>query len=201
MRALRRAEFKVEYSLGYNPKPKIIFSLPTPLGVESMAEYSDVLLDQRIGGQEFKKRVNLRLKPQIQVIKAKKIAAETVNLMNDIAVSLYSFRLESRSADKRLLERFYTDIKGDLKTESDFSRSIFDLEITQDKAGFHIFFLKLFGYAKIFIKENNEFFKFNNFYKYFMDWLKDYKIDVKGVKKEELFVLRKNILKTPMEVV
>ena len=99
------------------------------------------------------------------------------------------------------MEKFYINVEGDLKIRSDFSHSIFDLGIKQDKASPHIFFLKLFGYVKIFIKEDNEFFKFNNFYKYFIDWLKNYRIDIREVKKEELFVLRENMLKTPMEVV
>ena len=201
IRALRRAELKIEYSLGYNPKPKIIFSIPTPLGVESLAEYSDVVLGEKTGGQEFKKKVNLQLKPQIQIIKAKRTTMGTTNLMNDIAVSLYNFKLESYYLDKELLEKFYTGMEENLKVKSDFSHSIFDLKIMQAKADSHIFFLKLFGYAKIFTGENNKFFKFNDFYKYFTSWLKRCSVRIKEVKKEELFVLRGNILKTPWEVV
>ncbi len=201
IRALRRAELKIGYSLGYNPKPKIIFSLPTPLGIESLAEYSDVVLDEKTNGQEFKKKVNLLLKPQIQIIKAKKTAMDTANLMNDIAVSLYSFKLESCYSDRSFPEKFYTNIKENLMVKSDFSHSIFDLKIMKDRADQYIFCLKLFGYAKIFIKEDNKFFKFNDFYKYFVNWLKDYSVGVKEVKKEELFVLRGNILKTPLDVV
>jgi radical SAM-linked protein len=200
MRALRRAELKIEYSLGYNPKPRIVFSPPTPLGIESLAEYSDVLINENISGQGFKKKVNLQLKSQMQVIKARKTAIETANLMNDVAVSLYIFGLESCYSDRGILEEFYKTMENDLK-KSDFSRAIYDLGIEQGRTGSHIFFLKLFGYAKIFKEDNNEFFKFNDFYKYFTSWLKDYRIGVREVKKEELFVLRENMLKTPMDVV
>lgn len=200
LRALRRAGLKIEYSLGYNPKPRIVFSPPTPLGVESMAEYSDVFIQEDIGGREFKERVNLKLKPQIQITKSKNTALKTANLMNDIAVSLYIFKLEPCYPNKGILGRSYKTMEDDIK-KSVFSRSIYDLKIEQDEAESHIFFLKLFGYAKIFKEDNNEFFKFNNFYKYFTGWLKDYGIGVKEVKKEELFVMRKNILKTPMDVV
>lgn len=200
LRALRRAGLKIEYSLGYNPKPRIVFSPPTPLGVESMAEYSDVFIQEDIGGREFKERVNLKLKPQIQITKSKNTALKTANLMNDIAVSLYIFKLEPCYPNKGILGRSYKIMEDDIK-KSVFSRSIYDLKIEQDEAESHIFFLKLFGYAKIFKEDNNEFFKFNNFYKYFMGWLKKYGVGVKEVKKEELFVMRKNILKTPMDVV
>ncbi len=201
IRALRRAELKIRYSLGYNPKPKIIFSLPTPLGIESLAEYSDVVLDEKISGQEFKKRVNLQLKPQIRIIKSKNAAAKKANLMNDIAAVLYNFRLEHLHYPKDSARNFYKEMEKHLKTKSDFSNSIFDLKIIKDKAASHFFCLKIFGYAKIFNGENNEFFKFNDFYKYFASWLENYDIGVKDVKKEELFVLRGNVLKTPMEAV
>ena len=201
IRALRRAELKIEYSLGYNPKPKIIFSIPTPLGIESLAEYSDVILGEKINGQEFKKRVNLQLKPQIQIVKAKRMTIKAANLMNDIAVSLYSIKLESYYSDKRLLERFYAGIEENIMDESDFSNSIFDLKIMQDKEDSHIFFLKLFGYAKIFTEKKNKFFKFNDFYRYFTGWLDGYNVHIKEVKKEELFIVRGNMLKKPWDVV
>lgn len=201
VRALSRAELEIKYSQGYNPKPKINFSPPTPLGIVSLAEYADALLDGGIEENEFKKKVNLKLKPQIQITEAKKIMIKADSLMNDIAISLYGFKLYTPSSGKNLLEEFYVDIEGDLRAKSDFSRSIFDLKIISDKENLDIILLKLYGYAKIFKEENNEFFKFNNFYSFFGNWLKKYRITIKGVEKEELFVVRGNALKTPMEVI
>jgi radical SAM-linked protein len=200
LRALRRAGLKIEYSMGYNPKPRIVFSPPIPLGIESLAEYSDVLINENIGGQEFAERVNLQLGPQIQITKARKAALKTPNLMSDIAVSLYVFSFEPACPGSSILKESYKIIKDDLK-KSGFSRSIYDLKVEQDGADPHIFFLKLFGYAKIFKEGNNKFFKFNDFYKYFIGRLKDYSMSVREVRKEELFVMRKNILKTPMDVI
>jgi uncharacterized protein (DUF2344 family) len=40
-RALSRSGIIVQYDKGFNPKPKISFSNPIPLGVESLAEYCD----------------------------------------------------------------------------------------------------------------------------------------------------------------
>ena len=56
-RALNRAGFNVAYSSGYNPKPKIKFSAPTPLGIESFAEYGEVTVNDNINGNEFKERM------------------------------------------------------------------------------------------------------------------------------------------------
>ncbi|MBU4449943.1 MAG: TIGR03936 family radical SAM-associated protein, partial [Actinobacteria bacterium] len=41
-RALSRSGIIVKYDKGFNPKPKISFSNPIPLGVESLAEYCDL---------------------------------------------------------------------------------------------------------------------------------------------------------------
>lgn len=201
VRALSRAEMEIKYSQGYNPKPKINFSPPTPLGVVSLAEYADVLLDGGIEENEFKKRVNLKLIPQMQITEAKKVTIKADNLMNDIAISLYGFKLYAPSSCENLLKEFYADIEGELRVKSDFSRSIFNLKIKPDKEISDIILLKLFGYAKIFKEENNEFFKFNNFYSFFGNWLKKYRINIKGVEKEELFTVRGNALKTPMDVI
>src|SRR3989304_6782736 len=198
IRALSRAELEIRYNQGYNPKPKINFSPPTPLGVESMAEYADVLLDGDINENEFKTKVNLELKPQIQISEAKKITTKTDNLMNEVAIILYSFKLYACSSNNEsLLKEFYAEVEENLTTKSDFSSSIFDLQITPGKKTSDIILLKLFGYAKIFKEENNEIFKFNNFCKFFENWLKEYGIDIKDVKKEELFVMRGSALKTP----
>ena len=202
IRAIRRAELEIKYSQGYNPKPKIGFSPPTPLGVESMAEYADVLLEGNIDESTFKKKINLELKPQMLISEAKEISGKTDNLMNAAAVVLYGFELHACSSDDEgLLKRFYTGLEEDLTTSSDFHPSIFDLKIMPLEGSSDIILLKLFGYAKIFKEENNEIFKFNNFYGFFKNWLKEYCVNIKDVKKEELFVLSGGILKTPMEIV
>ena len=202
IRALRRAELEIKYSQGYNPKPKIGFSPPTPLGVESMAEYADVLLDGDIDASELKKKLNLELKPQMLISETKTITEKTENLMNAAAIVQYGFELYmSSSGNKDMLKRFYTGLKEDLTAESNFSRSIFDLKITPLKGTLDIILLKLLGYAKIFKEENNEIFKFNSFYEFFGNWLNQYCLNIKDVKKEELFVMSGSVLKTPMEMV
>jgi len=201
MRALNRAELEIKYSQGYNPKPKINFSLPTPLGIESLAEYADVLLDNDINENKFKKRVNLRLKPQMQITEVKKVMIKTGSLMSEIAISLFSFKLDAGRSSRHLIGKFYTAVEKDLMVKSDFSRAIFDLKITPAKKNSDIIFLKLFGYAKIFKERNNEFFKFNNFYRFFGNWLREYRTSIEDLKKEELFIIKGNMLKTPMEVI
>lgn len=200
-RALGRAGFRVSYSQGYNPKPKIGFSPPTPLGVESLAEYADVIINDNIDGDEFKRRINRELKEEMQVTGAKKIFLKADSLMNEVDVSLYTFTLDASSSGKGMIDKLKRDIKGSLFGKSGFLNSIYDMEILQSKESSGIIFLKLYGYAKIFKEESNEFFKFNNFYMFFKERLKEYKINISNVKKEELFVIAGDKIKTPLEII
>lgn len=200
IRALNRAGFKVVYSHGYNPKPAIGFSPPTPLGIESMAEYADVFLYNDIAEDEFTAGINRELKQQIQVTGAVRISGKTENLMNEIGVSLYSFILDIGSSGKNLLKKFYAAVGGSLVEKSQFSGAIFNYEITPREGASDFILLKLYGYAKIFKEKDNEFFKFNDFYRFLSSRLGEYKIRIKSVKKEEQFALRKDKLKNPMEI-
>jgi hypothetical protein len=200
-RALGRAGFRVLYSRGYNPKPKIGFSPPTPLGVESLAEYADVIIDDNIGGDEFKRRINRELKEEMQVTGAKNIFLKAGSLMNEVGVSLYAFTLDASSSGKGMMDKLKRDIKGGLFEKSGFLNSIYDMEILHSKESSDIIFLKLYGYAKIFKEESNEFFKFNNFYPFFKERLKEYKINITSVKKEELFIIAGDKIKTPLEII
>ncbi len=46
-RALRRASLPLAYSEGFSPRPQLSFGLALPTGCESLAEYLDVVLDDR----------------------------------------------------------------------------------------------------------------------------------------------------------
>src|SRR4030065_776459 len=70
-RALSRSGIIVKYDKGFNPKPKISFSNPIPLGVESLAEYCDLVLEDDIDTNDFTARVNKALPEQLKIITAK----------------------------------------------------------------------------------------------------------------------------------
>ncbi|MDD3818862.1 MAG: TIGR03936 family radical SAM-associated protein [Actinomycetota bacterium] len=204
-RALNRAGFKVAYSSGYNPKPRLRFSPPTPLGIESFAEYGEVIVNDNIDGNEFKEKINKELNDKIQIVEAKSLPGKADSFMNEIAVNLYTFVLDttdysssslspSSSSDitKILLDKFYSDILGGLIEKSDFMSSIYRYEMLPSNESSNIFFLKIYGYAKIFKEKNNNFFKFNNFYLFLKECLKEYRVSINNVKKEESFTLDDN---------
>jgi radical SAM-linked protein len=67
-RAMRRAEFPLAYSKGYNPKPRISFAGALPLGLESRAEEMEVTLTQPLPGREIRKRLNAELPSGLEVM-------------------------------------------------------------------------------------------------------------------------------------
>jgi radical SAM-linked protein len=50
-RILRRAGIPLEYSQGYNPRPRMQFAAPLPVGVTSESEYVDVWLVERLADE------------------------------------------------------------------------------------------------------------------------------------------------------
>ncbi len=194
MRAVARADIKVEYSHGFNPKPKISFSNPTPLGIESLAEYSDILLADGPNPNDFKQRLNVELKDKLKAVEAKTVKEKVKSLMADIAVVLYSFKLGNAEGMDTSQQ-----IKRQLDGQKDFKNTIYRIEFLSGGKNFSL--LKLYGYAKILKNKDNSIFKYNYFYDYFKDMAGKYSINIYSVVKEEMFVLRENILKTPMEVI
>jgi len=92
-RASARAGLKLVYGKGFNPKPKMSFSNPTPLGVESLAEYCDMELAGEINAGEFINLINKALPEQLGVVEAKIIGENVPKLMSEISFVLYRFNL------------------------------------------------------------------------------------------------------------
>lgn len=67
-RAARRADTPLEFSQGFNPRPKISFKRALKLGLESEAEEAIFSLNAMISVEEFKSRLQKQL-PEGVVIK------------------------------------------------------------------------------------------------------------------------------------
>lgn len=54
---LRRAEFPLSLSAGFNPRPRVTFLSALPLGVESVDEWVEIELTEALDAEEFGKRM------------------------------------------------------------------------------------------------------------------------------------------------
>ena len=72
-RSFNRVKAPIEYSQGFNPKPKISIASPLSLGIESEEEWMDIELLEKIDKEEFKENVNNILPKDIQLLETEYI--------------------------------------------------------------------------------------------------------------------------------
>ncbi len=65
--AMGRSRVPLKYSEGFNPHPKMVFSLPLPVGAESRCEYLDVILTQECDEEKLKEAINAQLTKELQI--------------------------------------------------------------------------------------------------------------------------------------
>ncbi len=85
-RALRRANVPVKYSEGFHPLPRVSFSQPLPVGMESMDERMDVELDVKqsaITPDELRERLNKTAPEGLQFL-----SAQILPLQHDTASAI-----------------------------------------------------------------------------------------------------------------
>lgn len=70
-RAIRRANMALAYTNGFNPQPKLMMAAALPLFQESDGEVGELELAEEISADEFARRVNLQLPPEVQFVKIK----------------------------------------------------------------------------------------------------------------------------------
>ena len=91
-RSIMRSGLPVEYSQGFNPHQKMIFSLPLPVGVTSECEAVDIsFVDGKVTDEEITEALNLNLPPDIRVISTGDIVCKAADIVRaEYEVTLYS---------------------------------------------------------------------------------------------------------------
>lgn len=72
-RTFNRVQAPIEYSQGFNPKPKISIASPLSLGMESEEEWMDIELLEKIDKEEFKENANNILPKDIEILETEYI--------------------------------------------------------------------------------------------------------------------------------
>ena len=65
-----RAKLPLWYTEGFNPKPKMAFAAPLSIGTESLCEYMDLRLTERMDPAEAMSRLNANMTSEMQVTEA-----------------------------------------------------------------------------------------------------------------------------------
>lgn len=72
-RVIRRADFPMEYSKGFNPHMAMSIAQPLSVGVYSDAEYMDIVLVEELSEEEVINRLNEKTASGIKFLNAKKV--------------------------------------------------------------------------------------------------------------------------------
>ena len=96
-----RAGLPLWYTEGFNPKPKMIFAAPLSVGTESVCEYMDLRLVERISEQEAKARLNANMTDEMQVMEA--YYPETK--LTELKWLSYDIKIKTAGADSSLAEK------------------------------------------------------------------------------------------------
>ncbi|MCH4886661.1 DUF2344 domain-containing protein [Acidaminobacter sp. JC074] len=87
-RAFRRMNFKMAFSQGFNPKPKISYAAPLPVGVESECDFLDVELLEKVDLDELIKNQKQYLPNGLEFVEAK-YRGKSKKLMSLVTDSAY----------------------------------------------------------------------------------------------------------------
>jgi radical SAM-linked protein len=104
-RALRRANIPMRFTQGFHPSPKMSFSSPLPVGVESTEEYFIVEVSGRVKANELIEKVNAQLPEGLQLTKGVFVGASKTK---EATVLHYTIRLHEGEFLKERLDAYQT---------------------------------------------------------------------------------------------
>lgn len=113
-RALRRADIPVVISGGFNPRFRISFGPPLPLGISSTSEYLDIRLKEEVKVEELIEKLNLILPQGLKILKAKIIPSSADSLVKIIDRASYIITLKIKIKEK-LLDSAVKNQESELK--------------------------------------------------------------------------------------
>jgi len=111
-RALRRASIPVVISGGFNPRFRISFGPPLPLGISSISEYLDIKLEEEIKVEELVERLNRVLPQGLKILLAKTIPSSADSLVKIIDRASYVITLKIK---EKLLDSAAKNQENELK--------------------------------------------------------------------------------------
>jgi len=89
-RTLRRTDLPAAYSEGFNPRQKLSFGPPLPLGLTSECEFLDIFLERWMNPELVKEQLACVLPPGIEIIEAGNIFLARTSLTAEIKTAVYS---------------------------------------------------------------------------------------------------------------
>lgn len=99
--AFTRAKVPIWYTNGFNPHPKLVFSLPLALGAESVCEFLDIRVLPPFCGNDIRKALNANLPDDIRI----KRVYTPQTALDDMHWAIYDFVFICNGASNELAEK------------------------------------------------------------------------------------------------
>jgi len=133
-RAIRRGALPIRYSQGFHPLPRITFSPPLSVGIESVAEYAELVLDGYLPPEAVLERLNRVLPKGFKVLEAKTIPMRLPPLSRTLNEATYLVFLKDGVLTKppNLEARLHS---GGIKEMIEGFLSRKEITITQERNG------------------------------------------------------------------
>ena len=96
-----RAKLPLWYTEGFNPKPKMTFAAPLSIGTESLCEFMDLRVTEKLPPEEIASRLNANMTEQMQVLEA--YYPETG--ITELGFLSYTITVKTNGADEDLTEQ------------------------------------------------------------------------------------------------
>ena len=93
-----RADLPLWYTEGFNPKPKMVFAAPLSIGTESLTEFMDVRLTEKIDPAKAMARLNANMTSDMQVVEAYYPESK----FTDLKWLSYSVKINTTAASEEL---------------------------------------------------------------------------------------------------
>ena len=124
-RSLRRANIPAAISCGFNPRFRISFGPPLPLGIRSISEYLDIRLEKAIINKEMMDKLNQVLPLGLEVLQVRTIPSNSESLVNSIDAAFYLITFKLNNNHPLSLNNEKQDDKLN-KTEGKIGKNIKD---------------------------------------------------------------------------
>ncbi|HHY47003.1 MAG TPA: DUF2344 domain-containing protein [Firmicutes bacterium] len=118
-RATRRAGIPVALTEGFHPHYKIAFGPALGSGIASIAEYADFILNCRIPGEEFSRRMNCALPVGFEVLEAREVPLTWKSISSVVDAASYEMGLWAPDEGPwRVVEELRRRVKAILEAPS-----------------------------------------------------------------------------------
>jgi radical SAM family uncharacterized protein/radical SAM-linked protein len=98
-RAVSRSGVPILFSQGFHPHPRFSFATATSVGVESVAEYMDMFVEEGIAGDEVMRRLNAVLPKGFTILEAEQVNVKSPSLSTLVDKTRYRVTFRDLASD------------------------------------------------------------------------------------------------------